>query len=310
MTLDVLSEVRFVRHATSPADRANVYAQVRRGQLVGVTTGAFLSRSTWDSLDDRSRHRLRIETVLHTTSQPIVVSHASAAALWGLPWLGQWPTQVHGRRACGRPRSTVNLRLHTGPPALPDMIGGIPVTPICETVIDLARTSAFEQAVVVADAALAGRAASTGRRLAAADLAAAAQNLPLRQGSAKVRAVLEFADAASGSPGESLSRASMFQAGIALPVLQQAFAASEGRRWEVDFWWPEYGVIGEFDGRGKYLRPELMDGRSPGEVVFAEKRREDGLRALGHRVVRWGWAEASRPSVLRGLLVAAGVPLA
>lgn len=57
-----------------------------------------------------------------------------------------------------------------------------------------------------------------------------------------------------------------------------------------DFWWPGRRVVGEFDGLGKYTRAQ-PGGRSPAEVVVAEKLREDRLRDLGLRVVRWTWAD-------------------
>jgi very-short-patch-repair endonuclease len=61
----------------------------------------------------------------------------------------------------------------------------------------------------------------------------------------------------------------------------------------VDFWWPSARVIGEFDGKGKYLREEYSGGRSIADIVIDEKLREDRLRALGATVVRWGWSEAA-----------------
>jgi hypothetical protein len=84
-----------------------------------------------------------------------------------------------------------------------------------------------------------------------------------------------------------------------------------GRIGDVDFWWPELNAIGEFDGFGKYHRVEFANGRSPGEVVYDEKRREDRLRATSTRpiVIRWGWSEALDPRGLRALFVAAGIRL-
>ncbi|MCF6744792.1 hypothetical protein E9529_10960 [Blastococcus sp. KM273128] len=52
--------------------------------------------------------------------------------------------------------------------------------------------------------------------------------------------------------------------------------------------------MGEFDGRVKYGRL-LRPGQEPGEVVFAEKRREDATRDEGWDVVRWVWAELAAP---------------
>lgn len=42
---------------------------------------------------------------------------------------------------------------------------------------------------------------------------------------------------------------------------------------------------------GRYLRP----GQTPGDAVFAEKRREDALRDYGLEVVRWVWDEKQLP---------------
>jgi hypothetical protein len=72
------------------------------------------------------------------------------------------------------------------------------------------------------------------------------------------------------------------------PVLQWEVAAP---RWigRTDFGWPELRTVGEFDGKIKYGR-QLRPGPE-GDAVFAEKRREDVIRAAGFRVVRWTWDE-------------------
>ncbi|MFW8745876.1 hypothetical protein, partial [Mesorhizobium japonicum] len=116
-----------------------------------------------------------------------------------------------------------------------------------------------------------------------------------------------FADAASGSAGESLSRVAIHRAGLPAPVLQQRFDDAAGLAGIVDFWWPEAGVIGEFDGVGKYLRDLSGRGRDTAQIVIDEKRREDRLRALGFRVVRWGWRAARSRGELRSLLIRSGL---
>ena len=57
-----------------------------------------------------------------------------------------------------------------------------------------------------------------------------------------------------------------------------------------DFGWPELRTVGEFDGRVKYGRL-LEPGQDPGDVVYAEKLREDAVRAQRLEVVRWTWAD-------------------
>ena len=73
------------------------------------------------------------------------------------------------------------------------------------------------------------------------------------------------------------------------PVLQWEVPARR-RLGRTDFGWPELRTVGEFDGRIKYGRL-LRPGQEPGDVVFAEKRREDAIRDAGFRVVRWVWAD-------------------
>lgn len=119
-----------------------------------------------------------------------------------------------------------------------------------------------------------------------------------------------FADADAESVGESVSRVLMDQWGLEPPQLQVRFVVDVdgGSRVRVDFHWPERGIVGEFDGLAKYQKPELLAGRRPEDVVVEEKLREDALRRLGLRVVRWVWADLRHPTRLRDMLLAAGVP--
>ncbi|MER7438983.1 hypothetical protein ABT341_30265, partial [Pseudonocardia alni] len=101
------------------------------------------------------------------------------------------------------------------------------------------------------------------------------------------------ADARADGPGESRSRVRMARLHVARPVLQHAVLDERGHRiGVVDFWWPDHGVVGEFDGLGKYGRSR-RPGESAADAVVREKRREDALRARpGVRtVVRWAWEE-------------------
>lgn len=56
----------------------------------------------------------------------------------------------------------------------------------------------------------------------------------------------------------------------------------------VDRW-----VVVEFDGRMKYDDPQ---------VLWAEKRREDALRALGYEVVRLTWSDLDHPERVARLI--------
>lgn len=114
-----------------------------------------------------------------------------------------------------------------------------------------------------------------------------------RRGISRARAVLDFADGRADGPGESRSRVRMRTLGVVRAELQHQVHDPNGRFvGQVDFWWRDDGVIGEFDGLTKYGR-SLRPGESVAEAVVREKRREDALRAQpGVRtVVRWTWDE-------------------
>ncbi|MHA7248085.1 hypothetical protein [Arthrobacter tecti] len=120
--------------------------------------------------------------------------------------------------------------------------------------------------------------------------------------------VLEFANGLALYPGESISRVNMHLLGFPAPELQHSFSDARGKLAEVDFWWKDYGLVGEFDGRTKYLKPEYLKGRTPSQVVIDEKNRENRLRALGLNVVRWEWPTAITPERLAEHLRNAGLP--
>jgi hypothetical protein len=119
----------------------------------------------------------------------------------------------------------------------------------------------------------------------------------------------EFGDEASGSVGESLSRAQMHLLGFPAPRLQVRMTRPDGPDDIVDFDWPEFALFGEFDGHGKYLRSEYTKGRDIADIIIAEKRREDRIRRR-HRpfAARWDWAVARRPQLLAQHLEEAGLP--
>ena len=89
---------------------------------------------------------------------------------------------------------------------------------------------------------------------------------------------------------------------------QQVELADAHRRMFVDCLWREAGIVGECDGLTKYLRADRGDGRDAARAVMEEKRREDRLRAMGWRVVRWSTATLREPRAFAALLDSAGVP--
>ena len=87
---------------------------------------------------------------------------------------------------------------------------------------------------------------------------------------------------------------------VPAPDLQVPICNADGEvRGTCDWGWLEHKLLGEFDGRSKYGRL-LRPGQDPGDVVFAEKQREDELREItGCAMVRLIWSDYDRPRVVR-----------
>ena len=269
----------------------------RTGSLVRVRHGAYVPTATWTSADHAERHRLLVRAAARTLSSP-VFGHASAAAVWRLPLLEGWPSDVHVLvpDARGTP-STRGVRRHRVA-VVPEIrvVGGVRVTTAARTVVDLARTGSFARGLVLADDAL------RRRRVTPDDLTRELVAAGSGRGVRRARRVADEADARSESPGESLSRARMIELGLPRPVLQHEVRDRRGLVGRVDFFWESLGVVGEFDGRLKYRADGVGDRTAAEDRVWAEKRREDRLRAAGLRVVRWTWQDALDPARLARVL--------
>lgn len=255
----------------------------RGGHLASIRRGAYRHGPPPDDLVER--HMLHVRSALEQLSDQAVVSHLSAAVLHGLPVWGLATDRVHvtrpGRCRGGRRGGLVHVRTNTLGPAEVCTLHGVPVTSLERTVVDVARSVPFTQAVVIGDGAMGIPEFDVQR---AWGLLGEMRRWP---GAPAARRVLEFADGRSGGVGESRSRVLMSAAGLPAPVLQWPV---RGTPYEVDFAWPSLRTLGEFDGRIKYGRL-LAPGADPGEAVFEEKRREDVIRDRDLGVVRWTWAE-------------------
>lgn len=259
-----------------------------------VRRGSYIEQSRWSELDDEDRFRALVVCTyqfMRTTPRPPACLHA-AAVLWELPVLGRWPARVDvvtNSSACGGSRLIRKHRVADVPE--PVELRGIPVTPITRTVVDLARIGDLAAGLVTADAALHQRKctlAELDRELTAIPRGAA--------GRRRAALAIRLADGRSESPGESLSRARIFEFGFAQPDLQVPLTDGGEPFGYSDFGWGK--LRGEFDGELKYGAPEAL---------WREKQRENRGSRAGNRWARWVWDEAIRGAPLRAILDTAGV---
>lgn len=288
-----------------------------RGSLDRVRPGVYAAASTWEGLTSEERARWAAAAT-HEAGRgaPIVFSHLSAAALWGLPLFRVRATRTHVT-IDGPARSTPQVFRHrlSLPPA--DVVwlesGRLGVTTLARTVADVIAMVPLETAVSLADAAL--RAAATdgsgamdpeGAESLREKIADHLRRRTGRRGIRAARFVAEFADARAQLPGESVSRLLLRQLGFAVPELQVAVRGPRGVVYLVDF---DLGSVwGEFDGAVKYTDPRFLNGRTPARVLADEKEREDWIRGVtGKRIVRWQMAHLATASAFRRHLAACGV---
>jgi very-short-patch-repair endonuclease len=194
-----------------------------------------------------------------------VLSHASAAALWGLPWPPRPRVDVTVPRRGGR-ATRRGLHVHRAPLGRADVLSrdGIPVTSPRRTLVDLADYGdrralerAWDEALLLGFN-LTGLAPHHGKRGSGLLAAVQREHVP---GSTRTR-----------SPLEELMLALRRERDLPQPLVNSTVG-----RWEVDFAWPERRLIVETDGRGTHSTPGAFE---------RDRLKDAELTVAGWRVVR------------------------
>ena len=260
-------------------------------ELVQIRRGVYARRDQWDELDPWDRYRHRV-LAFSSLSPDAVFSHESAAILHGLPLFGE-PKDIHlYARDRGSSSRTGDVMTHASASQRSlTRIGTLTATSLIDTAVDLGRVLPPASALAVWDA-VARRGVTTD------ELREAWVGQASSRGTRTLLWLGSEADGRAESPGESVSRAAIAWLGFPRPVVQMSVGSDRP-----DFAWPEYRVLGEFDGFTKYS----WEGRDPREALRAEKMREDRLRRESSGFARWTLADVFHPERLRDILRAAGL---
>jgi Protein of unknown function (DUF559) len=259
---------------------------VRSGQLIRMRQGVYATKRAldWAEADPVRAQALDVLAARATVSGNAVASYQSAARLHRLSLLAEPPkgavtlTLPPARKRNRAKPADVAFHASELPGEHVTRLYNLPVTTVARTVIDLARTLPFMDAVVVADSAL-NQEKTTKPELHQILRECAAGWPGVRQ----ARRVVDFADERAESPLESAARVDFAEADLEPPELQvtihgeqEQFAA------RVDFLWREQKVIAEADGLVKY---------SDRQDLLKERERDHQLRAAGYTVVHFTWQE-------------------
>jgi len=279
--------------ATGVTD-AEIRAAVRRGRTTRLGSGLYVDTHLYRTLNPDEQYSIRVRAEVAKALQ-LVVSHESAATIHELPLVRFDRAIVHlTRPGTGGGRRTATRWVHAGelPGKFRIILEGVDLTSVARTLVDLGRTSAIDTTVAAGDAALHGHITSWS------EILDALREARCHKGSARAWRALRLLDARAESPGESLLRLGLMGRGLPEPTLQVEIRDDRDRFVaRVDLAFLRYGVLVEFDGRGKY-RELLKPGQDVTQAVLEEKAREELLTELGWLVIRVTWADLRDPGRL------------
>lgn len=262
-------------------DPADLDTAVRTGRLERVRRAAYVDAAVWASAAPEERYRLKVRGILR--SRPAsAASHHASLALHRLPLWRADLTRVDVIDDVGQAVNRAGLWVHPLRLAPVTTLHGLAVVQPAHAIVRSSLTMGRECGVAAGDQAL-----HTGL-VTMEQLEEAVASVTPHQGRRRAIDVLEQLDAAAESVGETRTRLVLTGLGFAVTSQVEIRDPRGGFVARTDFL-VEGRVVVEFDGRIKYQGPE-------GEkALWAEKLREDAIRALGYAVVRLTWSDLDDP---------------
>lgn len=208
-----------------------------------------------------------------------VLSHVSAAALWGIRGATGGSVHVTTSKKC---RSSGSIHRHYS--LLPEdettVADGIPVTTVPRTILDLAATRTVDQIESLV------RESEYRQLHDRLSLPALLERYSRRRGAPRVRAALERIEGLPTgrlkSPLEERFLPFLSRYRLPSPRLNDWIVLDGNRRYEVDCHWPDKGQIVELDG---------WKGHGTRSAFRRDRTRDRHLRVGGYSVTRLSWAQ-------------------
>lgn len=297
---DPITYEQLIAQGNEPRD---IRRAVYQGVLIRMRQGIFVTADVHAAAaeDPRTFHALEIQCLLLAMSRRnVAAAGTSAARIHGIELLHDpGPTMVvcsDDPEIGGTHRDGYFLRAADLPGAHVELRYRTPVTTTARTVVDLAGELTFTGGLVVAESALRKRLVTSEQCSEVLEWAVG------RAGVVQAREVLAFADPATESVLETVSRATMRELRIPMPRCQSKLVVDGVPMW-LDFdWAPELDLAGEADGFEKYLPNGGTDRAATLRALQDEKARERRIYTARGELVRWGWREANDARLLGALL--------
>ena len=223
-----------------------------------------------------------------------VASHRTAARVHGLEVPANGPDEVTIPRAERRPHRS-ELRFHTAVLAPDDVVvlGGLTLTSIARTVVDLCRAEEQFRAVWAVERAL------TRDLVTPEELSSALERSRGVPGIVRARDRIAAARPRSGSPLETAARLAIVDDGLEEPEVQLPITRADGKDAFVDLAYRRERVGLEFDGRSEHGMER---------AVFEDRNRENQIVLRDLTIIRFSWFDvfSRRRAFLRTVRSAIG----
>lgn len=229
--------------------------------------------------------RILVRSYVDRLPTDAVFSHRSALIAHGLPIPYIEPGEVFAESVSphyGVRLQNMLIRRRTFDVDALEIVNGIPVTNVVQTMLDIARDCPLAFSVAVLDAAVRSFAVSID------ELRSYAESHPVRTGARKIASALRNVDARRESVAESICAIRFVEHSIVGFEPQVDICDARGRHLgRTDFANEHAKVIAEFDGAGKYY----LDDADPQQAFELERRREYAMRNQGWTVFRIRWSD-------------------
>jgi hypothetical protein len=241
----------------------------------------FVPRAEWAQASAQERHRALIEFYAKRPANPnAIFSGISGAVMRGIPVLGRVPLEprCYSNTKRGATQDLIKWRFSAKLPPC-DLVDGVRVACVERVLVDLCDELDAAACLVALNHCVFTRQTSVRK------LKEYAGSCPGVPGVRRMAMLLPFANAKCESPLETIGWLAIYQNKLVLPRQQVEIELPRGCQASiarVDMSWgskPNLLIV-ELDGRVKYkMQEDLVN----------EKIREDGLRLMGCKVLRFLW---------------------
>lgn len=223
----------------SVATPKRVEVMLRKGMLIRVRRGIY-ALHTPDAA-------ARLAALDICAGERVVACMHTAAELYDFKT--EPDDRIHVLDPGIRLRPTPDVMVHQRIGAPLKLVGSRLCTAPAWTAVEIARSVRRPRALAVLDSALRSRTCDTGTLTAAIDEQRG------RRGIVQVREMVALADGRAESPMESEARLAFHDGGLPAPELQYEIVDLHGRLWRVDFAWPEFRLVAEYESMEWHANP-------------------------------------------------------